>query len=113
MDFRLKEVKSGKQQIQNIVIHMQQVLQTIQALRKQLQIQSDDATNSVEQDKKQVEKLKKKIAEYKDEILKMRDELIRSQIERIKQGEEATLSDKQLQEQAENLVNQIMKEVEG
>ncbi|MBT3539028.1 hypothetical protein HN481_02785 [Candidatus Parcubacteria bacterium] len=111
-DFLVKEVKSGKQQIQNIVIHMQQVMQTIQALRKQLQIQSDDTTGSVEQDKKQVENLKKKIAEHKDEILKMKDELIKAQVDQIKKDEGATLSDQQMQEQAEEMVSRIMEEVE-
>ncbi|PLX26587.1 hypothetical protein C0581_04105 [Candidatus Parcubacteria bacterium] len=112
-DYLVKEVKSGKQQIQNIVVHMQQVLQTIAALRKQLQIQTDDETSSVEQDEKQVQKLKEKITEHKDEIVKMKDELIRAQVEQIKQGEGSTLSDQQLQEQAEGLVNQIMSEVES
>ena len=110
-DFLVKEVKSGKQQIQNIVVHMQQVLQAIQALRQQLQIQSDDTASSVQHDEKHIENLKKKIATHKDELLKMKDELVAAQTEQIREGEGVGLTDLQLKTKAEEMVERIMREV--
>ncbi|MBI2437034.1 MAG: hypothetical protein HYV41_04830 [Candidatus Magasanikbacteria bacterium] len=112
-DFLVKEVKSGKQQIQNIVIHMQQVLSAIQALRQQLQLKNDDAVSSVSQDKKQVEKIKRKIAEHRDEIIKMKDELILAQVEQLREGKAVGTSDEFLKKQAEEMIDRIMREVEG
>lgn len=111
-DFLVKEVKSGKQQIQNIMIHMQQVLAAIQTLRQQLQLKADGTVSSVEQDKKHIEKVKQKIAVYKDEIVKMKDELITAQIEQIREGENVGLTEQQLRVKAEELVEKIMREVE-
>ena len=112
-DFLVKEVKSGKQQIQNIMLHMQQVLQAITALRQQLQLQTDETASSVEQDKEHMERLKKKIAEHKDELLKMKDELIGAQTEEIRNGEGAGLSDIQLRMKAQEMVERIMREIEN
>ncbi|HAT04005.1 MAG TPA: hypothetical protein DCS29_04520 [Candidatus Magasanikbacteria bacterium] len=112
-DFLVKEVKGSKQQIQNIMLHMQQVLQAITALRQQLQIQTDDATNSVEQDKERVEKLKEKIAAHKDELLKMKDELITAQAEQIREGEGAGMSDEKLRERAQEMVERIMEGIKN
>ncbi|MFA7314570.1 MAG: hypothetical protein WC025_01400 [Candidatus Magasanikbacteria bacterium] len=74
----VKEVKSNKQQIQNIMMNIANVLQAIQALYQQLQLVTkvDDNIPSVEQDKKMIEKMKKRIADHKDELLKMKEELI-------------------------------------
>jgi len=83
-DVLVKEVKSSKQQIQNIMINIASVLQAIQALRQQLQLAtSDDSVSSVEQDKKMIDKLKKKIAGHTDEILKMKEDLIIAQAKQL------------------------------
>jgi len=68
-DYLVKEVKSSKKQMQNIVMHMQQVTQAIRQLRAQLQlVQDDDDPASIKQDKKKVEELKLKIKGYGDEL---------------------------------------------
>ena len=54
-DVIIKEVKTSKKQMQNIVLHMQQVTQAIQQLRQQLQLaQTDDEVTSIKQDKKRI-----------------------------------------------------------
>ena len=93
------------------MLHMQQVLSAIQALRQQLQLQTGGDVSSIEQDKQHMERLKKKIAEHKDELLKMKDELINVQAEEIKKGEGAGLSDVELRAKAKELVDKIMEEV--
>ncbi|MFA6427216.1 MAG: hypothetical protein WCW16_02075 [Candidatus Magasanikbacteria bacterium] len=110
-DFLVKEVKSGKQQVQNIMLHMQQVLVAIQALRQQLQLQTDGSVSSVEQDKKQIETLKKKIIVHKDELLKMKEELINTQVEEIRKGGGAGLSDAELRAKSKELVERIITEL--
>ena len=84
-DVLVKEVKSSKQQIQNIMMNITSVLQAIQALRQQLQlvVNQDDNISSVEQDKKMIDKLKKKIAGHTDEILKMKEDLIIAQAKQL------------------------------
>jgi len=112
-DFLTKEIKQSNQQIKNIVIHMQQVLQAIKALRQQLQLAGDDDISSVEQDKHVIEQLKKKIASHKDELIKMKDELITAQTEELRNGEDAGLSDQLLHEKATAMVEEIMALVEN
>ena len=111
-DYLVKEVKGGKQQIQNIMIHMQSVLQALTALRKQLEIEDSGDASSVEQDKAHAEKLKAKISEHKDELLKMRDELIIAQVEQIREGEGSTLGDVELRHRAEEIVKKLMNQIE-
>lgn len=108
-DFLVGEVKSSKKQMQNIVVHMQQVLAALKALREQLQISTSTEDNSIVQDKKRVDELKKKIADYKDELLKMKDELVVAQMQDL-QKLDANMSDVALRERAEKLVNEIMQE---
>lgn len=111
-DFLIGEVKSSKKQMQNIMVHMQQVLAAIKALREQLQISNDGADDSsVVRDKKRVDELKDKIGEYKDELLKMKDELIAGYVKEL-QTTEPTLNSTQMQQKAEDLVANIMHEIE-
>lgn len=76
----VKEVKSNKQQMQNILMHMGQVQQAIKNLRKQLALQDSDDVASVAQDAETVARLKKQIAEYREEIIAMQDDLLRAQL---------------------------------
>lgn len=75
----VKEVKTSKKQIQNIVLHMGQVQQAITALRKQLALADAEDATSVTQDAATIERLKAQISEYKEELLGMRDDLLRAQ----------------------------------
>lgn len=108
-DFLVGEVKSSKKQMQNIVVHMQEVLAALKALREQLQISTSTEDNSIVQDKKRVDELKKKIADYKDELLKMKDELVAAQMQDLRKID-ANMSDVALRERAEQMVNKIMQE---
>jgi len=92
-DYLVKEVKNSKQQMQNIVLHMQQVKQAIKNIRQQLQLvlQDDNHTDSsVAQDEAQVARLKKQIAAYSEEIHHMKDDLIAAQIEELKKIDPGT-----------------------
>ena len=108
-DVIIKEVKGNKKQMQNIVLHMQTVLQTIKQLRQQLQLaQVDDDVTSVKADKKRVEELKRKIADYGFELEKMRGDMIREQIEELKGGIGVGMTVGQLQTKAEEMVEEMI-----
>ena len=110
-DYLVKEVKSSKQQIQNIVLHMQQVVNSIRQLRAQLQLADNvDDPSSVAQDKKKVEELKSKIGEYSNELEKMKGDLIREQVEELKQ-DNVEMTPDQLQTKAEDMVNKMIADI--
>lgn len=111
-DYLVGEVQNSKKQIQNIVVHMSQVLATLKQLRQQLQIsESDTEESSVGQDKKRVEDLKKKIVEHKDELLKMKDELIEGQIAELSKTD-SSASAEVLRAKAEEMVQNVLNELE-
>lgn len=110
VDFLTKEIKSGNQQIKNIMLHMNEVLNAIKLLRTQLQLPTkndNDSELSIEQDKKQLEKIKNKIKNYKNEILKMKNDLLKIQIEVLR--EEKIFSENDLQNEAEKRVEELLK----
>ena len=82
-DYIVKDVKSTKQQMKNIVMNMHAVKQQIQQLRQQLQLVHSDDDSSLAQDQARVDELKEKIAGYQKEIEAMRDDLIREQKEEL------------------------------
>ena len=82
-DMIVKDVKSSKQQMKNIVMNMHMVKQQIQQLRQQLQLADNDDANSLQQDQKTVDELKKKISGHQQELLSMREDLIREQKEEL------------------------------
>ncbi len=110
-DVLIREAKTSKKQMQNIVLHMQTVLSAIRQLRQQLQLaeESDDPT-SVKQDKKQIEELKKKIREYGDELEKMRGDLVREQMEELSRRK-VGMTTEELQRKAEKLVEEMIQQV--
>ncbi len=111
-DYLVGEVQSSKKQIQNIVVHMSQVLATLKQLRQQLQIsESETEESSVGQDKKRIEALKKKIVEHKDELLKMKDELIEGQIAELSKTD-TSASAETLRVRAEEMVQNVLNELE-
>ncbi len=108
-DLLVKEVKSGKQKIQNILIHVQQVQQAIRKLRQQLQLADDEAeSSSVQQDQEMIAKLKEEIRGYQDELLKMRGDLIREEIEQLKEGMGVGMTAEELQARAEKSVDEMI-----
>lgn len=80
-DFLSREVKTNQKQVQNIMIHLQQVLAAIKTLRAQLDLPISDEASSVEEDTRRVMNLKKMISEYCAELESLRPELIREQTE--------------------------------
>lgn len=105
-DLLVKEVKTNKQQIQNIVLHMAQVKQAIQKIRKQLQLQQSD-DDALSPDEKQIEKLKAQIVEYKDELLKMKDDLIHAYANDM----DESMSAEERVEKANMIVMQLLQEI--
>ena len=75
----VKDVKSTKNQMKNIVMNMHAVKQQIRKLRQQLQLADSDDDSSLVQDQKFIDDLKKKIAVYSDELVSMRDDLVSEQ----------------------------------
>jgi hypothetical protein len=111
-DLLVKEVKTNKKQMQNILLHVSQVTQAIQQLRAQLQLAaSNDDPESVKQDKKQIEVLKKKIAEHQDELIKMREDLVLEQMEELRKGVGVGLSAEELKTRAERDVDSMIETV--
>ncbi len=106
-DFLVKEVKNTQTQMQNIILHINQVRQAIQQIYQQLQLQASDDNTSVEQDEERIKKLKEKIAEYKNELVNMRDDLIISQIEELKKTL-PDLSEGALRLKAEEMVRELL-----
>lgn len=74
-DYLVKEVKSNKKQIANIVIHINQVKKQIAQIRQLLALQHSNDDNSTAADEAQVQKLKKQIQTYVHEMHNMQGEL--------------------------------------
>jgi len=107
-DYLVKEVKSSKQQMQNIVRHVQEVKQAITQIRTQLQLAQTDDASSLAGDAEQIEKLKKKIAEYSHELHAMRDDLVHEQMEILMQDNTVSLDPVVVKKQAEQLVDSLI-----
>lgn len=108
-DLIVKDVKSTKNQMKNIVMNMHAVKQQIQQLRQLLQLAGNDDGTSLQQDQKRVEELKKTIAGHTTELVSMRDDLIREQTEElVAQGTPGDVA-----EQATRLVDRMIADVMG
>ncbi|MBI2990028.1 MAG: hypothetical protein HYY51_02440 [Candidatus Magasanikbacteria bacterium] len=110
-DVLVREVKSSKKQVQNIMIHMQEVLKALKELREQLQLTQTEEDASVLQDKKRISDLQERISQYKDELKKMRGDLVREQINVLREQKRTDLSEVMLIKQAEEMVSAMMREV--
>ncbi len=110
----VKEVKQNKQQMKNILMHVQQVISAIRQLRVQLQLADDtNDPSSIKQDKELVAKLQKQMSKYIEEIVKMRGDLIREQIEELKNSVGVGMSTEQLQKKATEMVDEMIAMVKG
>jgi len=111
-DIMIREVKSSKKQMQNIVRHMQEVKTAIRKLRAQLQlVQNDEDETSIKGDKKQVKELKLKIKDYVGELESMRDDLIREQMQELKDTVGVGISTGELQTKAEEIIDDMIRQV--
>lgn len=109
-DFLVKEVKTNKQQMKNIMVHMQQVTTAIQQLRTLLQLVAQDDPTSVAQDKDRILKLKKNISLYQEELEKMKGDLIAQQMEELQKTKEYH-SGAELARDAEKVVDDFLAEL--
>lgn len=110
-DILVKEVKTNQKQLQNIALHMQQVMAAIKQLRQQLQIQDDDQDpSSIQHDKEKAEQLKKKIGDYIVDLEGMKDDILRDMVKDLKK-QNYPAPDEELLRIAEMRYNHIMKEV--
>ncbi len=75
-DYLVKEVKSNKNQLQNIALNIAKVQQTLKQLRALLGTSTSSDDNSILQDKQQAEKIRSQIAEHQQELIHMRDGLV-------------------------------------
>lgn len=107
-DYLNKEIKTSQKQMQNIMLHIQQVTAAIRALREQLQLVGSGDDPSVARDREKVIVLKQKIVAYQDEIFFMRHDLIREQMEELKNGIGVGMSTDELQRKAEEMVNRML-----
>ncbi len=104
-DFLVKEVKTSQNQMQNIIVHMQAVLQAIKELRKMMDIPETEV-DTLPADQRQLEKLREKISQYRSELEKMREELIVEQIKKMRQ-ENPNLSEEVLSAEAIKKVDEL------
>lgn len=84
-DYLVKEVKSSRQQMQNIMYNMQQVKAAITALRAQLQLADSNGASSLERDEEQIAKLQQQISQYSSELESMREGLVQEQTQQLKE----------------------------
>ncbi len=106
-DLIVKDVKSTKNQMKNIVMNMHAVKQQIHQLRKQLQLVASDDNASLMQDQKRVDELIEKISGYQNELVGLRDELIAEQKEEL--TEQSFVGDTQVE--AEKRIDAMIADV--
>ncbi|MEK7084373.1 MAG: prepilin-type N-terminal cleavage/methylation domain-containing protein, partial [Patescibacteria group bacterium] len=108
-----KEIKQTKKQMQNIVLHMQEVARLIREIRQELRLAESDAEDhpSIARDAERMESLRKKIQEYQKELSAMRGDLIREQMEELKNGVGVGMSTDELRVKAEEMVERMMQMV--
>lgn len=112
-DYLNKEIKTSKKQMQNIVLHIQQVTVALRQLREMLKLSDRGDAPSLLEDKKKVEELKEKISYYKDELVKMKDDLVKEQIEELKNNQTSGMSELELKIKAEEMVEGLIKSIDN
>lgn len=91
-DYLSREVKTSQNQMQNIMLHIQAVLQAIKELRKVLSLPESGA-DSIQEDQRQVEKLRERITGYREELEKMKGDLILEHIKKLHEDNPQALPD--------------------
>jgi phenylalanyl-tRNA synthetase alpha subunit len=97
------EVKNTKQQMQNIMMNMQQVVKAVAAIRAQLNLNNEADIPSAKQDQKELELLQKKLQNFKNQLDDLRPVLVEE--ERVRLAVQyPDLKDHELLDQAEKNV---------
>jgi hypothetical protein len=95
-----KEVKTTKNQIQNIVANMQQVIRAVALIRAELELAGDSDIPAVKEDEHQLDELKKKLAGLNSEVDDLKIALLQEEQKAVKEeysdwNEEAVLVEAQ------------------
>ncbi len=107
-----REVKSTKQQIQNITANMTQVLKAVAAIRAQLTIpHSDDTVPSVARDKKNLEELRKKLDGLMGEIVDLKGALLGEEAKSVKE-ENPGWNGEAVMSEAKRRVSEVLEKLE-
>jgi len=108
-----KEVKNTKQQIQNIMASMQQVIQAVAAIRAQLQLaqQHEDDIPSVRHDKRRVGELNVKLMDLHSQLDGLKSALLEEEKKRLR--EEGKLVGDALDDEAMGAVEAILAKLKG
>ena len=110
-DILVKEVKTNQKQVQNIALHMQQVMTAIKQLRQQLQLADEtEDPSSIQRDKESIHQLKEKIGEYVSELEGMKDEVIKGLVVDMKE-QKYPAPEQELIRIAEMRYEKIMEEI--
>ncbi|OGH69135.1 MAG: hypothetical protein A2754_02535 [Candidatus Magasanikbacteria bacterium RIFCSPHIGHO2_01_FULL_47_8] len=104
-----REVKNTKQQIQNIIANMQQVVAAVAAIRVQLKLQ-DAAIPSVAADEKSLVKLQKKLTSLTSEIEDLRKALLLEERRAVAEDHEDWTAEA-IVEEAEKRVVEVLKKL--
>lgn len=111
-DYLVKEVKSGTQQIQNIMIHMQQVQSAITALRAQLNTSSSaSGAPSLDRDAQVVDKIRAKINMYTNEITSMREDMIHALMHTPNEHQQTLPTRAQAEIVVDSMIDEMNREV--
>ncbi len=106
----IKETQSAKKMMQNIIANMQQVMNAVQQIRKQLQIGDEGAIPSVARDQKIVESLKKKLMDYRSQMEDLRLALLVEEKAELKK-ENPSANESEIEKMAQEKVEEMMKKL--
>jgi len=109
-----KEVRSTKQQIQNIMANMQQVIKAVQAIRAQLQLvdNNEEVIPSVRHDQKRVGELKVRLMDLGSQLDGLKQALVEEEKKRL-QAENPVLMGEKLEVEADKIVEEVLKKLKG
>ncbi len=102
-----REVKNTKQQMQNIIANMQQVVKAVLAIRQMLGLDINEGIPMVQQDEKKVEELKKKLENLRGELSGLRNALLLEEIKNLEESGES-FSENNVKREAEKRVDIIL-----
>lgn len=113
-DYLVKEVKSGKQQMQNIALNIAKVQQTLAQLRQLLGTHGNGDDSSIERDQAQIAKIKAQIAEHQTELTGMREGLVQACMEELSKSPQfVEASGVSLSELAKERVDMLIRSVQN
>ena len=104
------EVKNTKQRMQNIMVNMQQVIQAVQQIRKQLGLDESGDVPALQTDQKTLDELKQKLAGLEDQMDDLRLALKNEETAQLRQANPG-MSDDELNKQVEKKVSEVLEKL--